>query len=465
MTSAEFAPGIPVSRAVARLPSVSGAQTWEFTLQSHLADRAGQHFDMRLGEPGTSRAHSWALRYWPKIGEVRLAVQQPTHTRAYMDFSGSIASGYGKGSVSLARRERAEVHSSDDSHVRFSLYPGSGVEEYLLRRTAGNSWILRNVTPQRGAGRPIPSHKPKYRESRIADLDLSSPDTVVQAKIDGAHALFDFTHDRPQAYSYRAGKKRDLIIHTPRVPEMVGKRTPPELRGAVIRGELAAVDSRGKALPAARVGGMLNAGVWKSREAQDREGLIVPYAFDVSRWRGRDAENLPYAEKQVILDTVRRHAPWLRAPTSARTTAAKERLVAAISAGREPSTDEGVVVWRDSESLPTKAKVQREVDVFVRKIFAETGARNQAGGFEYSLSPRGPVVGRVGTGFSHALKTDMLVNPSRYLGLRARVVTTPAPGHYALRAPVFKTWHLDQSLPAGVKTASLADRARDMIRS
>lgn len=462
--STEFAPGIPASRAVARVPSVSRAQTWEFTLHDHVAERASHHLDLRLGEPGTDRAHSWALRYWPKAGETRLAVQQPTHTRAYMDFAGPIASGYGKGQVTLARRERAEVLSADDEHVRFALYPGQGVEEYLLRRTAGRHWILRNTTPRRG-DRPIPAHKPRYRETSLDELDLRDPETVLQAKIDGAHALFDFTRDRPQVYSYRAGKRRDLIIHTPRVPAMAGRRTPPELKGAVIRGELGAEDARGRALPAARVGGLLNAGVWKSREAQGREGLVVPYAFDVSRWRGHDVENRPYAEKQVMLDAVHAHAPWLRAPVTASTTAAKERLVAAIVAGREKSTGEGVVAWHARESRPTKAKVQREVDVFVRKIFAESSSRNLAGGFEYSLSPRGPVVGRVGTGFSHALKADMLANPGRYLGLRARIVTTPAPGHYALRAPAFRTWHLDQILPPGVKTASLAARARDMIRS
>lgn len=462
--SAEFAPGIPAARVVERLPNVGRAQTWEFTLHSHAAERAGQHFDMRLGEPGTGRAHSWALRYWPKAGETRLAVQQATHTRAYMDFAGAITSGYGKGHVSLARRERAEVLSADDNHVRFALYPSQGVEEYLLRRTAGSHWILRNVTPRRG-DRPIPAHKPRYRETKIDKLDLADPQTTLQAKIDGAHVLFDFTHDRPQVYSYRAGKRRDLIIHTPRVPAMVGKRTPPELKGAVIRGELSAEDPRGRALPAARVGGLLNAGVWKSREAQKSEGKIVPYAFDVSRWRGRDVEDRPYAEKQVILDTVRQHAPWLRAPVTAKTQAAKAKLVAAIAAGREKSTDEGVVAWRADQAVPTKAKVQREVDVYVRKIFPETGARNLAGGFEYSLSPQGPIVGRVGTGFSHALKADMLAKPGLYIGLKARVVTTPAPGHYALRAPAFKTWHLDQALPPGVKTASLADRARDMIRS
>jgi hypothetical protein len=416
---------------------------------------------MRLGEPGTTRAHSWALRYWPKAGETRLAVQQPTHTRAYMDFSGRIAEGYGRGQVSIARRERAEVLSSDDQHVRFNLYPGQGVEEYLLRRVADRQWILKNTTPTRSARPQIPAHKPRYRETSISSLDTSSKDTVVQAKIDGAHVIYDFTRDRPQVYSYRAGKRQDLIIHTPRVPAMQGQRTPPELKGSVLRGELTAVDKSGRALPAARVGGLLNAGVWRSRDQQSREGRIVPYVFDVSVWRGKNVEDRPYAEKERIIDEARRSAPWLRKPPTARTQAAKDRLVSAIVGGREKSTDEGVVVWSRGDSVPAKAK--REVDVYVRKIFSEESQRGMAGGFEYSLSPQGPIVGRVGTGFSHAMKTDMARNPGLYIGLRARVVTTPAPGHYALRAPAFKSWHLDQQLPAGVKTASLAARAHAMI--
>lgn len=453
-----------MTRAVERLPSSSRPRAWEFALHSHLADRAGQHFDLRLAEPGTSRAHSWALRYWPKVGETRLAVQQATHTRSYMDFRGQITDGYGKGRVDLARREQAEVLSVDDQHVRFNLYPGQGVEEYLLRRTSGKTWILKNVTPSRASRPQIPSHKPRYREADIRSLDLGDRDTVLQAKIDGAHVLYDFTRDRPQVYSYRAGKRQDLIIHTPRVDALRRQQTPAALRGSVLRGELTAVDDRGRSLPAARVGGLLNAGVWKSRDQQGREGRIVPYVFDVSVWRGKNVEDLPYSEKKTILDTVHQVAPWLRRPLTARTEAAKAKLVSAIVAGREKSTDEGVVAWRADQSVPTKAKVQREVDVYVRGVFPETGSRNLAGGFEYSLSPQGPVVGRVGTGFSHALKADMLKNPGLYTGLRARVVTTPAPGHYALRAPAFKSWHLDQSLPAGVKTASdLVSRARSVI--
>ena len=76
-------------------------------------------------------------------------MQQPTHTLEYMNFSGVIEDGYGKGRVSIARREAVEILHVDDRHVRFNLYPGQKVEEYLLIRTQGSKWLLRDITSRR----------------------------------------------------------------------------------------------------------------------------------------------------------------------------------------------------------------------------------------------------------------------------------------------------------------------------
>lgn len=137
--AAEFAPGIPEDKKIHPVPKSSG--TWELTVHRHLAHKAGEHFDLRLADPETGRAHSWAL---PKASlpddskRVRLAVEQPTHTMEYMDFEGEIPEGYGAGRVELAHRGKSTV-DADADRVAFTV-PGKG--EFVLRRQDNKQWLL-----------------------------------------------------------------------------------------------------------------------------------------------------------------------------------------------------------------------------------------------------------------------------------------------------------------------------------
>lgn len=432
-------------------------------MHRHQAERAGEHFDLRLGDPKSRRAHSWALRKGlPGPGEKGLAVQQPTHTLAYMDFKGPIAEGYGKGDVELAQRDKTEVLRSSDKEVRFNVYRGKENQEFALRRMkSAKNWLVQNVTPSRAAGptQKLPSSKPKYKAVAPEKLNPDDPNTELQAKLDGAHVLYQFKGEgtTPRVFSYRPTERATGIIdHTQKLEGFAKRKTPKSLVNTTLRGELYAVDDKGKALPAAQVGGILNAGVWKSREKQKQEGRLVPAAFDVVEHRGKNVEGLPYAKKKGILAAATRAAPWLQRPRTASTPDEKRKLIADVQAGREPSTDEGVVEWHKDKPTPRKSKFQEERDVYVRRVFAEAGKKRRgtmAGGFEYSTTPKGPVVGRVGTGLSHAMKKDMLENPSKYEGLQTRVKTQRAPKQYAPRNASFKSFHLDQDIPEDVKTA------------
>lgn len=451
---AEYAPGIPSKSSVHPLPKIGKPRVLEFGIHEHLAEKAGPHFDLRIGDPDTGHAHSWALRHLPRPGETRLAVQQPTHTVGYMDFRGRIAEGYGAGQVNLARRDKTEVLSSSADHVRFNLYGGKSAEEYLLRRTSGSNWLLHNVTTTReGKGADLPNSKPSYKTKEPAQLDPAQPGTVMQAKIDGAHVLFKFDkpHSQARVFSYRPTERETGVIeHTHRLPDYSNLRVPGPLRDSILRGELYATSGDGKALPPQRVGGILNAGVWKSRQKQEEEGHLRPVVFDVVKWRGRDVSREPYEEKLKLLRQAVEHAPWLQLPRMASTPSEKQKLIEDIRSGKEPSTIEGVVEWHLDKPVPVKSKFRPEKDVFVRRVFPEKGARGLAGGFEYSTTKEGPIVGRVGTGFSHGLKRDMLESPSKYEGLQARIKVIP--GHEG-RAPAFISWHLDQEIPMDVKVA------------
>lgn len=534
-----FAPGIPNSRHVSKIPRVQKPVTWQLSLQRHTAQKAGVHYDLRLVEG--QRAHSWALRHWPETqGDKRLAIQQPTHTADYaLNFQGPIKSGYGAGDVEIVRREPVEILEADDDHLRFNLYPGPRVQEYLLARTHGSQWLLHNVTRARGQ---LPDSKPGYRNQAVSELNPNGPE-IWQAKVDGAHTLLDLTGSRVRVVSYRRGRRNEVIDHTPKTG-LVGLKTPPELKGSILRAELGFVDKGGRAVPAARVGGLLNSGAWKSRCEQEASGhKPVIYPIDVVRWQGKDVSEAPYRQKAELLARAQKHAPWLTPVPEARDQKAKQRLLDDIVAGRLPETGEGVVTWHPDQATPTKAKIRPEIDVYVRKIFNENqpnknmgfppdeitglqarlkqgksifttrikneygkynvgdivmtpmgvlkvksaqkitgphqmeltkkqkqdlaGERQElielvkpretmAGGFEFSQTPNGPIIGRVGTGFGHGLKKHMAQDPELYQGLKARVRTQVAPSQYAPRAPVFAGWHLDQQIPEGVKHASWA---------
>jgi hypothetical protein len=382
----------------------------------------------------------------------------------------------------------------------------------------------------------VPDYKPRFKEKAYGALDVTDPDIIVQAKLSGAHVLVDCAGDHARVYSYR--QDRRLIQHTPKIPGFDRLVVPSALRGSMFRAELVV-----PGIPEQRTGGILNAGVWKSRAKQATEGRLRLYLLDVVTWRGKDVEGLVYGEKLPMLDEALRAASWLRRPRTAFTAGAKAALVANIAAGREKTTDEGVVAWNKTQVTPTKMKVKDDRDVYVARVFAENqptktmtfpaneipslkaridsgqsvvttridkefgrwhkGAivntpmgvlrvtsvkrvdsvvdhpyRDQltpqqvkvlgdqkmdvvtlastrpglAGGFEYALTPGGPVVGRVGTGLGHGLKAHMLKNPGLYQGLRAKIRTQRSGGAYAPQKPVFTGWHLDQQLPEGVRT-------------
>ena len=126
------APGLPNRKHFEPIPAATLAD-WQYVIQQHLARRAGKHYDLRLAPD--DNAHSWALRKLPEPGQKTLAVQQPTHTRSYMDWSGTIQKGYGAGSVNTYDRGNVKVISSSPDKIVFHGYKGNKAEEYALVRT------------------------------------------------------------------------------------------------------------------------------------------------------------------------------------------------------------------------------------------------------------------------------------------------------------------------------------------
>jgi hypothetical protein len=406
-----------------------------------------------------------------------LAVQTFTHTPEYALHFGekkpqTIGAGYGKGRVWMAMKEPTDIIEASNDRVRFNVYKGRDVSEYALHRTHDNKWLLRNVTQTKDTA-GVPLSRPPYRSTTPNAVDVTDDSTVMQAKIDGAHNLFKLDGNQPiRVFSHRESERGNgLIEHTHRFIPGLTVRVPAHLGNLVIRGELVASDPHtGQARQAVETGAVLNSNVWKARELQAHSPLRA-VIFDVARRDGQDVTGLPYKEKLEILKKVNKALPMLELPPMASTAKEKIELLARIRTGREPLTHEGVVQWPLAGGAPIKAKLLDTHDVYVRDIFTEQGDRGEmAGGFEYSWTPAGKVVGRVGSGFNHEMKRDMHANPEKYIGRVAKVTAQDVyrdagnpkkPG--ALRGASFSEWHLDKGLqPFEEKTAG--SRLREAVR-
>lgn len=452
-----------------KIPSVTKPKTWKFGLQLHDAEARGRHFDLRIGDP-KGNAHSWALQTLPEPGQWSYAIQQPTHTAEYMSFKGRIADSYGKGMVHSVRFEPTEVVRADNKTLKFHLHSGHKSEEFTLRRMGdGKVWKMYNMTITRERKPQIPSSKPKYREIPFDTVAgrLGRDNELMSVKIDGGHNTFMFESGKPlRIFSYRPTKRATgLIEHTHRVQKALGMKVPKALHGTVLRGELYARDKKtGKALPSQTIGGMLNANVWLSRERQKVHGPLRAAIFDVIKWRGKNVEKAPYAEKLKMLKEVKRHVPWLELPASAETSAAKGELLRQVMSNEHPQTREGVVFWDKTKGAPpVKAKIVQEHDVIIKGFQPGEGVLKGMGiGAVMYGTTQDPkeVKGKVGTGFSRAMRQHMHQNPADYVGKTMKVVAQSVFPSGALRGPRFKQMHLD-TLEGGEKVAAPAGKVQE----
>ena len=458
---AQKAVGIPDRSKYVPPPEIQDTRTFQFTRHDHTAERAGFHHDVRLADPRTGLTYNWAAKKWPEPGRGTYAIPQPLHDYSYMKFEGRIPAGeYGAGEVRLGRHEPAEIVSSSPERVEFNLYKGRTPEQFVLRKLDEQRWVLNNVTPFRGGGpwsSLVPSDKPKYREGSTDKINFADPDEVLQAKIDGAHSILALRAGKPmKVFSYRVAKSTPtkLLEHTHKIPGWDKNVVPEELDGTVLRGETYAVDEKGRALKEKDIGGILNTNTLASREKQKSKGHLRTAVFDVVKYQGKDVTKLPYAERLEILKEVVGKIPGLHLPPMAYSPEEKQKLFRKIQKGKEPLTREGVVAWDLKKPKITKIKLRPDYNLYVRGV-VPSSHEGWAGGVEYSLTPKGPVVGTMGSGFTHKEREDMLKNPQNYIGRVARAKAHEQFDSGALRVPVFSGWDPQKSEEKLFKESSL----------
>jgi hypothetical protein len=457
-----FAPGIPLTKKKRNLPKNLKAKDTSFVLQRHLAERAGEHYDLRITDG--KHAYSWAIRKGlPSLDKTHLAIRQPDHLPSYMTFKGNIPKGYGKGKVKIDDAGEVNVIDSSPRKIKFAITEKATPEEYLMVNISDDKWLITNKTPTR-ANQGLNTERVKYKDVSPKGVSefVVNPDYAFQPKIDGAHVVIHLK-DMPRVYSHRESKRSPrLIQHTYKIPGMDSIKVPKGMEDTVIRAELAAKDKAGRILPANELSSILNSNTKNAKNILSSLGLsLKAYLFDLDKVSGKDVAKVPYQERLEALHEIKEFLSRdidVDVPVTRYTDKAKQRLYEEIEKGNLPETSEGIIIrsLSDPDMAPIKAKVRPDYDVYVREVFPTVNPKikkDMAGGFKYSYSPKGKVVGNVGSGLTDELRTDMLRNPKKYIG---RAATIHASGKFEsgkLRAPAFSRWHLEKGKKSYIKKA------------
>ena len=452
--------GIPDPQDYGDLSQLPVGQLVDLVLQEHAATRAGSHVDVRIGSKPTG-LFSWATRKdFPSSGKRTALWRQPLHSYEWGDFQGTIGpGGYGAGTVRRKYRGKLLITSASPDKITFSTADARYPERFLLIKPKifkERGWLLINVTPQPKDVLPYKKvHYIRIPADRVEGLlkEIKDGDSV-QAKIDGASSLIQLLHNGVEVTSYRATKEGNPLVHSERVFHGRPKvDIPPELVGTVMKGELYGMQ-HGKnglrAIPPQELGGLLNATLANSLEAQKAKNIkLRTMLYDIQRLGRKDVDfsNVPYRERMQMLRGVLQHLPAdvFHLTEEATTAEDAQKLWTDIASGKHPLTGEGIVI-HPAVGKPAKAKLLDEQDVYITDVFPGKGKYKGtgAGGFVYSVTPGGVPVGRVGTGFSDNFRRELLSDPAAFVGRTARVRSQGAfPVTGALRAPAFLALHED----------------------
>ena len=479
MAKSEFAPGLPDPRRFGHPKDLPLNQILDYVVQEHNARRAGKHLDVRMGPNLGNKPTmmSWATKHpLPQPGEKRMLFQQPLHQGSYSDFEGTLISGYGAGTVKTHDRGKVLVTKVTPDKISFVVIHKKHPEMYTLirrsgppasprtareMRTQGGEWLLINTSPREA----IKHNKIHYTKVPASEIGkLFDKDYLHEAKLDGSAALFKLLSDRIEVLSYRPTTKGRPIVHTYRVGGTTNVDIPKHLVGSVLRGELYGVRTpTGRAIPPQELGGLLNASTLRSLEEQRKRNIeLKNMVFNVLQY-GKTPVDIeePFEARMTKLREIMQHLPKNKftLPEVAGTPEEQQKLWEQVAAGKHPLTQEGIVAWPRAGGKPTKVKLTEDHDVYVREIFPGKGKLQGtgAGGFKYSLTPTGGIVGEVGTGFTEATRKQMWETPEEYVGRIARIKVQSQFPSGAFRAPSYLSLHEDY--PA-VKAATLLKHAQ-----
>lgn len=290
-------------------------------------------------------------------------------------------------------------------------------------------------------------YRERTKEIPVTELSKYITDTtkIFFRKDDGVQVQYNINDNKVNVITPKPSVSGKLIQRNQQltIPSSASK----SLNGTKAYGEVMLIDSNGRALPLQNVVGYLNMSADKGREYIKNNNLSVYHTlFDIDSIGGNNMEKEPFKYKLQAIKTL---APILNAavPEYAITPEQKIKLLSDISSGANIKSKEGVIIQdlENNASKVLKSKFKKEYDVFVTGIVnSKNTIDGVASGFEYSHTPDGGVVGKVGTGFSFKERIDMALHPEKYIGRVAKVKAIRKNESGALFQPSFQSWHTEK---------------------
>ena len=237
--------------------------------------------------------------------------------------------------------------------------------------------------------------------------------------------------------------KKPLAVQTKR-PVPAAKPTLPQLKKRWPSMQFPTLEKgSAEVIPARELGGLLNATLEHSIQEQKRNKVRLRVAlFNIMGGSESFSEKV-----QRIREIVKLLPENVEAAEQITDPAVMRQLFEQIRDRKHPQTSEGIVVTPE-EGTPYKVKNIEPARVWIREVFPgqKSLAGKAAGGFRYSLSETGPVVGEVGSGFTADQRQEMWQNPAEWIGRVAMIETPEQFPSGAYRAPSFKHLHEDYPL-------------------
>ncbi len=263
-----------------------------------------------------------------------LAVENAPHS--VDDFNGVIKAGYGKGEKRLIYsgagvikvggsyqlgKVNVHEHQADkagfhydfvaegvDPHGQsFEVNIANGVlkgryafrqafekNRYLVVRLKDNSVLVAKPDIHL---KPPEFLKTLSASTRPVSVEWKDDGSLANVAIHNLRAVYRSHRPEGEPYYDKLPAIEDVSNHSP--VWLARKLFPgPEQEGTVLRGDLHHPDG------AARVGGIVNALPEKAIQIQRERGPVEFYAWDISRFKGKDVSQMPYGERRELYESV-----------------------------------------------------------------------------------------------------------------------------------------------------------------
>ncbi|MGO8789753.1 MAG: hypothetical protein ACLQVL_20535 [Terriglobia bacterium] len=431
-------------------------------------DREYAKFTLKKGLPTDQRPRTMAVENQPHSVD---------------DFSGTIKEGYGKGQKTLVysgvgvikvagsrQLGKINVHEHDADKAGFHYdFVAEGVEPHTksFEVNVPNGTLKGRYAFRQGFEENRYLVVRMKDESALVvkpDVHLKSPEFLKTLRESGRPICVEWKDDGSLANVAIHNLRAVYRSHRPegepyydKLPaiEDLSNRSPvwlarrlfpgPEQEGTVLRGELHHPDG------AARVGGILNALPEKATRIQQERGPVEFYAWDIVKFKGQDASQMPYGQRRELYEAViaeiqifNRHLHVV--PVMSKGGDPEEFYRVIIHDARGLPWSEGVVVkYRDSVDEWFKVKANDTIDVRVTRCIEGAG---KFAGSVGAMVVEGP------TGVESEVGSFQLTNEQRRWVWEHRDVLTGQIGEIramtvnesgAIRAGVFVRFHPSKS--------------------